>query len=243
MMHARIIWLIIALVAFGFRVEAATSARPMSNNDVVAMMQAKLPEQTIVSAIQQSPADFDTSPSALIALKEKGASAAVLDAILATTTPANAPIVAMDVAGTIVAIDGDQQIPLRRAIGGITTNKGTFFRWKHRNYIFFNGVQSHIRLTQRAPSFHVSIAGNVHASEQITLIRLTTAPNQRRTEMIADYTGMDVSYGGTVPIKVGAVEGGSAGMSGALHRVSADPLTPGEYVLLYQGAFYDFGID
>jgi hypothetical protein len=215
----------------------------MSNNDVVAMIEAQFPEQTIVSAIQQSSADFDTSLSALIALKEKGATAAMLDAILTTKAPAAVPVATMDAAGTIIAIDGDRPIPLRRAIGGITTNKGTLFRWKHRNYIFFNGVQSQIRLTSKTPFFHVPIAGNVHASEQITLIKLTNAPNQRRTEMIADYTGMDVSYGGTVPIKVEAQEGGSASMSGALHRVSVDPLTPGEYVLFYQGAFYDFGID
>lgn len=59
--------------------------KPTTNADVIMMIKAKLPETTIISAIKQGPSDFDTSPSALIELKNQGATDGMLDAILGKT--------------------------------------------------------------------------------------------------------------------------------------------------------------
>jgi hypothetical protein len=56
--------------------------KPLTNADVVSMVKAGLGESTIVLAIQHSASDFDTSPQALIALKNQGVSQKVLDAML-----------------------------------------------------------------------------------------------------------------------------------------------------------------
>jgi hypothetical protein len=56
--------------------------KPITNDDIVGMIKAGLSESTIVLAIQQSPANFDTSPGALIELKNQGATARILDAML-----------------------------------------------------------------------------------------------------------------------------------------------------------------
>ncbi|HOL72387.1 MAG TPA: hypothetical protein PLA43_11565 [Bryobacteraceae bacterium] len=62
------------------------SGRPLTNADVSAMLKAKLPESTIANAIglaaRAGNTNFDTSPAALIELKNHGATAPVLNAML-----------------------------------------------------------------------------------------------------------------------------------------------------------------
>ncbi len=49
---------------------AQDSKKPLINADVVTMVKGGLPEDTIVLAIGSSPGKYDTSPEALIALKQ-----------------------------------------------------------------------------------------------------------------------------------------------------------------------------
>jgi len=59
------------------------------NDDLIKMVQAKLPDSVLIAKIRSSKSEFDTSSDALIDLKRAGASDAVLQAILDATTPAN----------------------------------------------------------------------------------------------------------------------------------------------------------
>lgn len=52
---------------------AQQDKKPLTNADIIKMVKAELPEDTIVLVIQKSPNRFDTSPDALIALKASGA--------------------------------------------------------------------------------------------------------------------------------------------------------------------------
>src|ERR1044072_2205524 len=61
---------------------AQQEKKPLTNNDIVIMVKAGLAESTIILAVQQAPANFDTSPDALIQLKNQGASSKILDAVL-----------------------------------------------------------------------------------------------------------------------------------------------------------------
>lgn len=56
----------------------------ITNSDVISMTKAGIGGQTIILAIQRGPDKFDTSPQALIALKQAGVSDQVLNAILAS---------------------------------------------------------------------------------------------------------------------------------------------------------------
>jgi hypothetical protein len=56
--------------------------RPLTNEDIVKMVKAELPEDTIILVIQKTPNRFDASPAALIALKESGVTKGVLDALV-----------------------------------------------------------------------------------------------------------------------------------------------------------------
>ncbi len=55
---------------------------PVTNSDIVMMLKAKLPERTIIAVINQGLADFDTTPSSLIELRNKGATDGILDAVM-----------------------------------------------------------------------------------------------------------------------------------------------------------------
>lgn len=50
--------------------EAAQPVRPLTNADVLEMVEAKLAPEVVVEKIRASPRDFDTSPEALARLKE-----------------------------------------------------------------------------------------------------------------------------------------------------------------------------
>lgn len=71
-------------------VTAGAEMKLVSNADVVAMINAGLPESTIIMAIKQGPAGFDTSPMALIELKNQGATAGMLEAMM-QSHPSNEP--------------------------------------------------------------------------------------------------------------------------------------------------------
>lgn len=59
------------------------SQKPLTNDDVIAMVRKKLPETVIVSAIQAGPAKFNTSPNELIRLNGAGVTEKELNAMLA----------------------------------------------------------------------------------------------------------------------------------------------------------------
>jgi len=83
-MHQKQISLILAICMLLVCSEAMAQQekKPLTNNDIVTMLKAELTESTIILAVQQSSANFDTSPDALIQLKKQGASPKILDAVL-----------------------------------------------------------------------------------------------------------------------------------------------------------------
>lgn len=87
--------LVLCFLCAGILSASAQSVKqPLTNADVISMLDAQLPESTIVLSIQNSGGNFDTSPQALIVLKNKGATARILDAMLnpaKSTTTKSAP--------------------------------------------------------------------------------------------------------------------------------------------------------
>jgi hypothetical protein len=63
-------------------VPVQATAKSLTNSDVETMLTGGLPESTIIISVKRRPALFDTSPSALIELKNHGATAAILDAMM-----------------------------------------------------------------------------------------------------------------------------------------------------------------
>lgn len=71
--------------------EQQAEKKPLTNDDVISMVKAGLPESTIVLAIQHSSTAFDTSPQALISLQGAGVPQAILNAMLTAGNANQAP--------------------------------------------------------------------------------------------------------------------------------------------------------
>ena len=59
-----------------------TDVTPLSNKDVLTMVQNRVPEDAILQAIKSSPCTFDTFPPVLKDMKRRGVSDAVLQAMV-----------------------------------------------------------------------------------------------------------------------------------------------------------------
>jgi len=70
---------------------AQPQPKPLVNADIVKMVKAGIGEDTILLAIQSKPGSFDTSPEALIGLKQQGVTPAILKAMLGASPAAPAP--------------------------------------------------------------------------------------------------------------------------------------------------------
>jgi hypothetical protein len=97
-MRKRIVCLVIStFVLFEIFAAAQQSQKPMTNDDVIAMVKSKMPETVVVSAIQARPSQFDTSTAALIRLQKAGVTENELNALItasnkgAPTAPSSAP--------------------------------------------------------------------------------------------------------------------------------------------------------
>lgn len=65
--------------------------KPLTNDDVLAMVQKKMPESVVVSAIKSSPGEYDTSTNELIRLNSAGVTEGELNAMLASAHKGSPP--------------------------------------------------------------------------------------------------------------------------------------------------------
>ena|SRR2546422_764090 len=75
---------------------SAEQKKPLTNEDVLQMLKAAFEESTVVKLIQGSDASFDTSVSALIALKKAGVSEQIISAMLQKQANPDRPSQAAD---------------------------------------------------------------------------------------------------------------------------------------------------
>jgi hypothetical protein len=80
---------LIALAFFGFsaRAQSPERANVLQNKDILNMIDAKIPTETIVSKIKGSTCSFNTAPSALIELASQGVPSEVLVAMIQANPP------------------------------------------------------------------------------------------------------------------------------------------------------------
>jgi len=74
-----------SIALLGGKIVAQQSAKPLTNDDVLTMVNKKMPESVIISAIKSSPANFDTSTGELVRLNAAGVTESELNAMLAAT--------------------------------------------------------------------------------------------------------------------------------------------------------------
>ena len=67
--------------------QAPKSTTPLTNADVIKLVRAGIPDDTIVLAIRHGKTNFDASPDALIQLSKSGVNKSIIDAMLSVQSP------------------------------------------------------------------------------------------------------------------------------------------------------------
>ncbi|MGI8470517.1 MAG: hypothetical protein ACR2N3_18930 [Pyrinomonadaceae bacterium] len=250
---------------------AQKTKNTMTNTDVVEMVKAGLPENTIVLAIQQSEPNFDTSTKALIELKKQGVSQKVLEAMLqpqattsmASTKPASStnPLTGQTEMGNssgvsltdVTLIAGEKRILMKRSqpnarVGNMV---GQIFNpfGKVKSQSALDGNHAQLRVTDTTPEFEMGLPSDVNAADYLVLIRFKPKSDRREVQAgSAGITGVSIGFSkeAVVPTTFEEVRNQTVGggMKYTIYRVKVvNPLPPGEYAFAPQGLFYDFGID
>jgi hypothetical protein len=81
----RYLLIAVTLLTVAASCSLAQQPKPLTNSDVMKMVQGGLPESVVVASIKSHPANFDVSPDALIALHKAGVTRAELDAMMSAT--------------------------------------------------------------------------------------------------------------------------------------------------------------
>lgn len=262
------------LIAYLLCVSSSVIAQPqkkaLTNADIIAMVKASLPENTIILAIQQGPTEFDTSAQKLIELKNQGISPKILDAMIQAGTPSEktssspsalgdkdslSPIpVSIDSVsyGDVVMVDGAKRIGMTRSqvngrTGGFMMQAVNPFK-KTRVQGAINGNHSQLRTTNTSPMFELGISSDLNASDYVTLVKLKAKSDRREIEMSrAGITGISSGFRkeDMIPVTLEELQDTAGGKKLKSYRIkTVNPIPPGEYALAVGGGLlYDFGID
>jgi hypothetical protein len=173
-------------------VPAQNPSKTLTNEDVVKMVAAGLPESTIVQVIQKGPTAFDTSPDALIKLKGQGVTPRMMEAMLgvntATSSAERAPTTtgASSTKGVFIQVGNEwkrieevSSIEVR-AVGDIASRM-TLGLKESRVICVFRGDKAELQLSDRRPVFRISGLGASIRDVYIVALRLN--PERRDLEM------------------------------------------------------------
>lgn len=260
------------IAACGLLLSGAAHAAVMTNKDVVSLLEAGMSEDVVLQAIRTSDTKFDTSANALIQLKRKGATPAILKAMMSPGQPAAAPsgqgrqsakIAAsggLNPEEVLVVVDGTET-PMSYIVPQTRTAARALGFGGVGMYAVLRGTAAQRRLSS-SPEFIVSVPKNAQAPDYITLANFAVRRNGSR-EVLIGGGYMSISTGihrdRIVKIIIEPLPDQSRAKEGfVLHRVIPETHLPsGEYSLvLYSGevrvagffpqganSYFDFGVD
>lgn len=249
-----------AMLVLIFIVMAAVSPpaaqQALTNDDVMEMLRAGLPDSVIVAKIRTSPSRFDLGTDALIALKRAGASERVLEAVLAAAAPSTSPppsatapalpaapgIPGMPslpgamglMGGTVSHLVGEQRREIPATAGQLSFSETLFGQ---RQEMVFPGRRARYRIADRRPVF-LSTAGD------LLLVRLRPGASLDDRNLETGSSNMLFSRSGIRDSIRVIIE---REPRGGVRITPAEPLPPGEYGLMRETVMlpqiFDFGVD
>ncbi|HEY4299805.1 MAG TPA: hypothetical protein VGM73_02950 [Candidatus Didemnitutus sp.] len=260
---------ILMTVLLAVRVAAA----PVTNADIEKLLGAGMSEDVIVNVIKGGERQFDTSPDALIALKSKGATPAILAAMTASAAPAPGSVAppppglpfpaaqaqaeAAQQAQDTVFIDNGKRTTMiysetNYRMAGIMVS-AIAFGFGRRDYWSIPGQHAQLRTENQNPAVLVSVPRNSRPEQGVTLTRWEPR-NSGNREILIDKSKMmgdSVTIQGPEfpPERIFTVEFAPAkDDSGApipdRYEVrSRSGLPAGEYAIIVMHRVYDFGVD
>ena len=205
-----------ALVALFFLVAAGAGAANLTNDDVIKMAKSGLSEQVLLQVIESNPSQFDTSPAALIALKEAGVPDGVLARMVQVSarrdpaakgaaapppplspSPSEVARCANDSLTDVVLIQGQRRTALRRDEGDVREDDqstlGTLVfvlgMAAQRVIMTFGRSRSDVRIAERSPVFEANRPDGRGEKDFLTIVRLKSEGPARRIEAVKGKNG------------------------------------------------------
>jgi hypothetical protein len=241
--------LVVAVALIGLLLGPLTAApslaqEVMTNDSVIGMVKAGLPDSVIIAKIRASERKFDTSTDGLVKLKAAKVPDGVIEAMIsggAAAAPAAAT--AGDPMIAYVSSAGDK--PLKIVHGEMETSAAPFVG--SRQEVVLPASRAEYRITEKQPTFSTNLA-----AEQWALIRLKPGKNDRNLPMSKNSgwgwggatfrQGPDPKY--RVPLEAVKSADGRASIR------PTEQLTPGEYglIAIVRGQpnmveVFEFGVD
>lgn len=174
---------------------AIASAATITNADVIKLLEAQMPESVILQSIATSTTKFDTSATALIALKNKGASPAVLNAVISpkSLTAATAPAGAAAPAGRAmpaaanainpeeaIVVQNGQETPMQYLTAQMRTAARALGFGGVATYASLTGTKAARRLPGEGFEFIVSVPKNAQVAGYVTIASFAVRNNGTR---------------------------------------------------------------
>jgi hypothetical protein len=251
----------------------ALDNKPMTNQDVINMAKAQLPENTIVMAIQAAKPAFDTSANGLIKLKTAGVPQGVIEAVIAAssqggsggaTTSGAAPNAARGAFNPeeVMLVDAGVTTPMRYLTPQMRHAARALGWGGVAGYAVLRGPQASLRLKNPQPEFLVAVPANAQAESYYTLVNLAVRNNGTREIMVGGgYMSYSTGVANDRVVRTSSTklpDQSKAPKDFIIYRVKVDsPLPVGEYaVVLYNSqirsvgyfstgldSYFDFGVD
>ncbi len=240
---------IVATLLLGTILVATTpSAQEVLTNELVlTMVRAGLPEGVIVAKIRSSQTRFDLSTSALVALKQAGVPDRVLEAMASQAAAATAPPSAPPAPGLLgpapqagsMALyheDGGKLVELKPVAGKIESTFAPFFGAKQE--LVVPSRRAEYRIADRQPIFR---AANFPPEAQLARLRPGGKDDRNLKMLRIGPFGGTTTQGPDEDAVVKIVTERDA--QGWTRIRPAQALAPGEYGFVLGSRLWDFGVD
>ena len=248
---------LVAAMCLSLPASISLAQEVLTNDSVVQMVKAGLPEAVVIAKIKSTATKFDLKTDSLVSLKKAGVSDKVLEAMVAAGSgsptagampAAPAPAVAAGALKNqevIYQLVGDRYVEMFATSANLETNMAFF---QSKSEVVLEGRKAQYRTTEKRPVFL-----STYSSTDAPLVRLKPgdAHNDRNLKI---GSGAFMPFGGTQKMGVRnedkiaiTIERDPRGF----YRVTpAAPLPPGEYGFILatgfgagSGKVYDFGVD
>jgi hypothetical protein len=264
MMRALLVLALVAVMALSLPAATSLAQEVLTNDSVVQMIKAGLPESLVITKIRSTANKFDLRTESLVSLKKAGVSDKVLEAMMnpgsgtaaapAPAAPAPATAAAAPAPGgaqqlrdrdTIYHVVGGKYVEMFATSANLETNM-VFFQSKSE--VVLEGRKSRYRIADKQPVF-LSTWGPTDAP----LVKLKPGDtNDDRNLKIS--SGAFMPFGGTQKMGVRNEDKIATNVErdprGFFKVTPAAPLPPGEYGFILASGFgagvgkvFDFGVD
>jgi hypothetical protein len=229
----------------------------LTNDSVIQMVKAGLPEAVVIAKIKSTATKFDLKTDSLVSLKKAGVSDKVLEAMVAAgsgssataaTPAAPAPAVAAGALKTqdvIYQLVGDKYVEMFATSANLETNMAFF---QSKSEVVLEGRKARYRTGEKQPVFL-----STYSSTDAPLVKLKPGDSHNDRNLKIG-SGAFMPFGGTQKMGVRNEDKIPTNIERdprGFYRVTpASPLPPGEYGFILatgfgagSGKIYDFGVD